>query len=162
MNDRVWRGEDFWRAAMEAQPKSGLSVAAYCRQHKLPPNSFYTWRRKLASRQRRAAIRPSAETAQAAAKDLAAAKIPAAASSADADRQRLIEVVVGAAGRQDANGHALRSLPTSQLIEVSLPGGVCLRLHGNVAPAAVLQLVQALGLRSQSDSLRTQLQGETS
>jgi len=161
MSDRVFRGEEFWRAAIEAQSKSGLSGAAYCRLHKLPPNSFYTWRRKLASRQRRPAVRPTAETRQSAAKDLAAAKVPAGAISADADRQRLIEVVVGAAGRQDANGHALRSLP-SQLIEVSLPGGVCLRLHGNVAPAAVLQLVQALGLRSQSGSLPTQLRGETS
>lgn len=155
MSDRVFRGEEFWRAAIEAQPKSGLSVAAYCRQHKLPPNSFYTWRRKFASGKRHPAFRRTAATAQ------SAVKTQAAASSADADRQRLIEVVVGRAARQDANGQAVPSLPP-QLIEVSLPGGVCLRLHGDVSPVAVSQLAQALGLRSQSDSLPTQLRGETS
>ena len=155
MKDRVWRGEEFWRAAIEAQPKSGLSVAGYCRQHKLPPNSFYTWRRKFASRQRRSAVRRTAATAQ------SAVIAQARASSAGADRQRLIEVVVGAAGRQDANGHALSSLPT-QLIEVSLPGGVGLRLHGEVSATTVAQVAQALGLHSQAASSRTHQPGETS
>jgi hypothetical protein len=94
--------------------------------------------------------------------DPAAAKVPAATSSrpADADRQRLVEVVVGATACRDANGQVLPNSP-KQLIEVSLPGGVCLRLHGDVSPVAVSQLAQALGLRSQTDSSYPQL-GETS
>jgi hypothetical protein len=154
MSDRVWRGEEFWRAAIEAQPKSGLSVAAYCRQHKLPPNSFYTWRSKFASRQRPPAVRSAAATAQ------AAVNAQAKASSVDADRQRLIEVIVDRSKRRDTDGQALPS-PSPQLIEVSLPGGVCLRLHGDVSAAAVSQLAQALGLRSQTDSGYPQ-RGETS
>lgn len=36
-----------WRGIIQQQQASGLSVAAFCRRAKLPPASFYTWRRKL-------------------------------------------------------------------------------------------------------------------
>lgn len=36
-----------WRKIFQEQRASGLAVAAFCRRAKLPPASFYTWRRKL-------------------------------------------------------------------------------------------------------------------
>jgi transposase-like protein len=36
-----------WRTLIAAQQTSGLSIAAFCRRAKMPPASFYTWRRKL-------------------------------------------------------------------------------------------------------------------
>ena len=42
--ERVWRGE------IEGQARSGLSVRAYCRTHRLQETTFYFWRRELARR----------------------------------------------------------------------------------------------------------------
>ena len=42
--------EIFWRRMMGAQPRSGMSVRAWCREHALRESSFYWWRRRLALR----------------------------------------------------------------------------------------------------------------
>ncbi len=47
--------ERFWRHTLEQFHASGLSVAAFCRLHHLPPGSLYAWRRTLADRDRQAA-----------------------------------------------------------------------------------------------------------
>jgi len=36
-----------WRAVFERQRSSGQSVAAFCRQVRVPQSSFFYWRRKL-------------------------------------------------------------------------------------------------------------------
>ena len=36
-----------WRSRINEQLASGLSVAAFCRQHAIAVNSFYAWRRRL-------------------------------------------------------------------------------------------------------------------
>jgi hypothetical protein len=36
-----------WREIVRRQSRSGLSVAAFCRRSRIPPASFYFWRRKL-------------------------------------------------------------------------------------------------------------------
>ena len=36
-----------WQQHILDQQRSGLSIAAYCREHKLTPSQFYTQRRKL-------------------------------------------------------------------------------------------------------------------
>lgn len=38
-----------WLGWLEEQPGSGLSIAAFCRDKGISQNSFYIWRRKLAS-----------------------------------------------------------------------------------------------------------------
>jgi len=42
-HNRKW-----WRAHVAAQPRSGLSAAAYCQGHGLNPKCFYRWRRIFA------------------------------------------------------------------------------------------------------------------
>ena len=42
--------EVLWRRMMGAQPRSGLSVRAWCREHALRESSFYWRRRQLALR----------------------------------------------------------------------------------------------------------------
>lgn len=42
--------ERFWRRLVAAQPRSGLSIAAWCAEHGVPASSFYAWRRELAKR----------------------------------------------------------------------------------------------------------------
>ena len=39
----------YWRAAIELQQESGLSVRQFCRQEGLSEPSFYAWRRRLAN-----------------------------------------------------------------------------------------------------------------
>ncbi len=47
--------ERFWRHTLEQFHASGLSVAAFCRLHHIPPGSLYAWRRTLADRDRETA-----------------------------------------------------------------------------------------------------------
>jgi len=46
MHKRAISGEQ-WRTIIAAQPASGLSIAAYCRQRRVSEASFFAWRRKL-------------------------------------------------------------------------------------------------------------------
>ena len=54
--------ETFWREHLARQPRSGLSIRAYCARHGLSQPSFYAWRSELARRdaehRRRPAIVP--------------------------------------------------------------------------------------------------------
>ena len=36
-----------WRALVERQEKSGLSVSAFCEREKIPQATFYQWRKRL-------------------------------------------------------------------------------------------------------------------
>jgi hypothetical protein len=40
-----------WGAIIENQVTSGMSIAAYCRDAKIKPTYFYTWRRRLREQQ---------------------------------------------------------------------------------------------------------------
>ena len=40
-----------WRAIIENQATSGMSIAAYCRDAQIKPSYFYTWRRRLREQQ---------------------------------------------------------------------------------------------------------------
>jgi transposase-like protein len=49
-HERSSAKEQFWRAAIERQATSGLSVRAFCRQERLGEASFYAWRRTIGER----------------------------------------------------------------------------------------------------------------
>jgi len=40
---------DFWRELITKQEQSGLSVRAFCQQHRANEHSFYQWRKRLAA-----------------------------------------------------------------------------------------------------------------
>ena len=42
-----------WRLWLDEQAASGLSVSAFCREHDVPENSFYYWRKKFGGEQSR-------------------------------------------------------------------------------------------------------------
>jgi hypothetical protein len=44
--------EEYWRGVIREQEASGLSGSAFCREKNLSAGSFFTWRRKLADRDR--------------------------------------------------------------------------------------------------------------
>ena len=54
---RSQQREQFWRKMVSEQPRSGMSVAAWCGDHGVSAPSFYVWRQRLA--QQRAAGRQS-------------------------------------------------------------------------------------------------------
>ena len=39
---------DYWRQLFAAQQQSGMSVRAFCQQHRTSEYSFYHWRKRLA------------------------------------------------------------------------------------------------------------------
>ena len=44
---QIKHGREHWQAHMEAWQRSGLSRAAYCRQHGINKNTFAYWRHRL-------------------------------------------------------------------------------------------------------------------
>ena len=54
---------DQWRKIVAEQAVSGLSIATFCRRAKVPPASFYTWRRKLRDTVRFAEVKIAPEPA---------------------------------------------------------------------------------------------------
>lgn len=47
---RSQQREEFWRKIVSEQPRSGMSVAAWCGEHGVSAPSFYVWRQRLAQR----------------------------------------------------------------------------------------------------------------
>jgi transposase-like protein len=58
MNKSPRLTSDQWREIITAQPTSGFSIAAFCRQRGISQPSFFVWRRRLT---RSAEAEPSAE-----------------------------------------------------------------------------------------------------
>lgn len=56
---RVRRSAEQWAALIEAQSRSGRSIAVFCREHGLSANSFYRWRRRLEASASAEAVRRS-------------------------------------------------------------------------------------------------------
>lgn len=44
---KISRSNEQWRSLVLQQQESGLSVAAFCREHELAPSSFYSSRARL-------------------------------------------------------------------------------------------------------------------
>jgi len=40
---------DFWRQLVQRQEQSGLSVRAFCQQHRANEHSFYQWRKRFSA-----------------------------------------------------------------------------------------------------------------
>ena len=126
MAQRVRHGEDFWRRIVEEQALSGLSVPAYCKRHKLKDVTFYKWRKRLSR-----AVTPARKvcSVSAAMPQLAVAR----------GNGSLVEVVVN-----DKRPEATVRCAPQPVIELSLAGGVLVRLHGQVEPDWVERLVYAM------------------
>ena len=43
----VTKGREQWRAIMDEQRRSGLSISGFCRERSIATSSFFAWRRKL-------------------------------------------------------------------------------------------------------------------
>ena len=42
--------QEQWRAIIDQQRQSGMSVSVFCRERSIPPSSLFAWRRKLGAR----------------------------------------------------------------------------------------------------------------
>lgn len=64
MARREWRDrskERFWRQAVQAWQRSGLTVRDFCARRELAEHNFHAWRRTLAERDQEQATRPQPE-----------------------------------------------------------------------------------------------------
>lgn len=66
--------ERYWRSQIAACEKSGLSIASYCRRHKLAQWQYHWWKREL---KRRDACRISVPFAEVRVLDAVAEQVPA-------------------------------------------------------------------------------------
>lgn len=117
-----------WRGRIRQQGRSGLSVRAFCEQHKLPETAFYFWRRELARRdgaspRPRVASRPSH---------------PAKSSPKRARRPRWAQLRVTPA----------ELARPGAAIEIVWPSGVCVRLSQRVDRQALVEVLAALEPRA--------------
>jgi hypothetical protein len=77
---RSQQREQFWRRIVSGQPRSGMSVVAWCGEHGVSAPSFYVWRQRLAKRAaerklRRSQLLPVEIVASAADKSVAPVEI---------------------------------------------------------------------------------------
>jgi hypothetical protein len=49
---RHFKPEPFWRNLIDRWKASGQSIAAFCAAHRVSPATFYSWRKRLATRGR--------------------------------------------------------------------------------------------------------------
>jgi transposase-like protein len=47
MNQTHRLAREKWRQIVDAQPISGMTVAAYCRDHQVTQSAFFAWKRRL-------------------------------------------------------------------------------------------------------------------
>ena len=47
MDERTSAAQSRWREIFRRQSGSGLSVAEFCRRERVPPSSFFLWKRRL-------------------------------------------------------------------------------------------------------------------
>ena len=111
-----WRDrakEQFWRRAVVAWRRSGLTIRDYCDLHALVEHNFYAWRRELARRDqqeggRRKTPAPRPRRNQTATRRSVPAAIPPATTSFvpvrvrddAAGDSRTLEIVLAAPGRE--------------------------------------------------------------
>ncbi len=58
----IHRRPEQWQKIFEQHASSSLQVAAFCKQQKLNPSSFYAWRKRLASRSLSPSVAGKSET----------------------------------------------------------------------------------------------------
>ena len=137
MAKRVRRSAEFWRQAVGEQPKSGDSIAEYCRKHQLNTVTFYRWRKAVAEQgraKRPKSSRPARRSAQ---------TTPAAKTSLLGNARPLVELVVDSAAQTGSQEDVSRD-SAPQLVEISLAGGTWLRIHGPTSADSVGQLLAAV------------------
>lgn len=157
MKGRVLLGREFWREAIAKQAASGLSVAAYCREHELVPVTFYKWRMQLRISDSVASSPGDTDSTDAKAGP-SASSAPAVSSRRKAAARRaeqasLVELILSPHGGADeaAMPHG------ASVVEVSLSGGVFMRFHGVVCGATMAAAIEAIGRlnpRGNADSLQ--------
>lgn len=129
MSEKVRRGKEIWRKLLEEQAESGLSVAKFCELRQLSSVTFYNWRQRLKDESQSG--KPSSRVASRG----------RPSKSKRADQDGLIELIV------DGKHVITASQPTvdsRRLVEVSLAGGVMVRIHGDISPTAIGQLVASI------------------
>jgi hypothetical protein len=115
-------------------------VAAFCRDQKLVPVTFYKWRKQL-----RGSPGVASPEDVSASRDMNAA--PSArfvrrrrATGDHADPAGLVELIVSPRRGADEVG----TTQTAAVVEVSLRGGMFVRFHGDVSTAAIEATIEAI------------------
>jgi transposase-like protein len=138
MTNRVRRGEDFWRQAIAAHVASALSVADFCKTHELNQVTFYNWRRRLGE------LPPNGVATN---RELVCAALPrptrAVVKARRSRPEQFVELMVDSATDTGRRPIGPANAPQS-LIEISLAGGMLVRVHGHVDPDALGSMVASI------------------
>lgn len=116
--------EEFWRAALEQQRRSGRSVRKFCQQESLSEPAFYAWRRKLQLR--------------------AAESVAGGSGNRDGSGEsRLIPVAIVPSMRENGSS-ADREMNRPLEIEIGTPGGFRLRFARDTPPETIARLLDVI------------------
>jgi hypothetical protein len=129
MSEKVRRGKENWRKLLEEQAESGLSVTKFCELRKLSSVTFYNWRQRLKDESQSGKL----------SSQVASRGRPSKSKLANQDG--LIELIVDG---KHVSGSSQPPVDSRRLVEVSLAGGVMVRIHGDISPAAIGQLVASI------------------
>ncbi len=128
----------YWRRVVAEWKRSGLSQAAFCREHDIKPVTFGWWKRKLVGVAERKRLDRSHAKRASEMKNVLLKPVTATAG--------FVEVPLG---QSRSTGHALvppagHGVAPPSGYEVVLPGGPTIRLPHNFDPDRVTRLVLAL------------------
>lgn len=124
--------EQFWRALIGRQPRSGLSIRDFCESAGVSANSFFVWKRRLRSRteqsdRRQPTLRRSTELAEEPSRRKG--------DSAAAGSLVPVHLIPDPVSRPASNAGA---------IEVEWPNGVVLRVPRNCDAGTLRDVLHAL------------------
>jgi transposase-like protein len=123
---RLVEREEFWRAVLDRQRRSGRSVRKFCQQESLSEPAFYAWRRKLQQR---------------AAESVAVGS----GNRGGRDESRLIPVAIVPATRQSG---LLSERDSNLALEIGTPGGFRLRFAQDTPPETIARLLDVIARSS--------------
>jgi hypothetical protein len=106
----------FWRRLLEEQPRSGMTVKAFCQQNRVSVPSFYSWRRKIEQHD------------------------SSVSRNQDCDHGALVPVKVVAAVEQQPSDDFCRV----DYIEIITPAGFTLRVHRDLSTESIGRLLAAI------------------
>lgn len=106
----------FWRRLLDEQPRSGMTVKAFCQQNHVSVPSFYSWRRKIEQHD------------------------STVSQNQPGDHAGLVPVKVVAAVEQQPSDDFRRV----DCIEIITPAGFTLRVHRDVSAQDIDRLLEAI------------------
>ena len=120
-SNRTFERESYWRGVLKQYSESGLSIRAFCQKNRISEGSFFSWRKRIQSR--------DADTAAVAVSD----------SSPNVAKLLSVDIIDPA-----DSSKAQDSFASVALLEIATPNGFTLRVPRTMDPKQLGELLSVI------------------